>query len=392
MCRYAADGHGSHDSGGLERVRFDNMLSRCMKLHPNVHIAETPVTDNTKILAAIAGGSPPDVIDLGLGITVPEWAQRGVLLPLDDYIARSHLDRNQFIASSWLPVIYNGKTYGLPFSNFNVGLVWNRKLFSQAGLDPNRAPSTLEELTTYAAKLTHKSAGKITQLGFLPDYPGNANFQVVTLQNLGWLFGGDWYNAKTHRITADALANVRALSWEVSIYKRFGVQAMANFEQSAGSYLTAQDPFESGKLAMLYDGEWQFGLVPLNGQTTFLKEMDAAPFPAPAGLSSRTGASYIDTNPQVIPMGAKHPDAAWDFIRWEATDLWACGYWNTLGGLAQIKNCDSYPLLRDPRFQVFLRESTGPNAHVWPRVPVSEMHETKLGAVGAGCQVRRVPG
>jgi ABC-type glycerol-3-phosphate transport system substrate-binding protein len=365
--------------GGYMRAMFDRVLDRYMKMHPNVHITETPVTDNTKILAAIAGGSPPDIIDLGLGITVPEWAQRGVLLPLDGYIKRSHLDRNQFISNAWLPLVYKGQTYGLPYEDFDVELIWNRQLFQRAGLDPNRAPSTLDELTTYAAKLTHKAAGKITQLGFLPDYPGIANFQVVTLQDLGWLFGGDWYDAKTHQITADAPANVRALTWEVSLYQRLGVQAMANFEQSAGSYLTPQDPFEAGKLAMMYDGQWQLVFAPVN-KPSIDKVMDAGPFPAPAGLSSRTGTTYIDTNPQIIPTGAKHPDAAWDFLKWEVTDPWSCSFFGQVaGGLPHLKNC-TFPRLRDPRYQMFWRESAGPNAHVWPRLPVSQMYQTKLGA------------
>ncbi len=378
--------------GGYIRSQFDRLLARYMKLHPNVRITEIPVTDNTKILAAIAGGTPPDILHLGLSMSVPEWAQRGVLTPLDSYIKRSHLNRSQFIANSWLPVIIKGQTYALPFNNFDVGLIWNRQLFKQAGLDPNRPPQTLEQLTTYAAKLTHKSGGKITQLGFLPDYPGAANFQVVTLQDLGWLFGGDWYNAKTNKITADDPANIQALTWEANLYKRFGAQAMANFEQSAGSYLTAQDPFESGKLAMMYDGEWEFAFAPHN-VPSLNKNMDAAPFPAPAGHASRTGTTFIDTNPEIIPAGAKNPSAAWDFLKWQSTDPWACAFWaQTDGNLPQIKNCASYPLLRDPRFQVFVHESASHNAHVWPRLPISQMYQTKLSvAESAALHQRQSP-
>jgi multiple sugar transport system substrate-binding protein len=378
--------------GGYIEKQFKRLLDRYMQLHPNVHITETPVTDNSKILAAIAGGSPPDLLHLGLSIAVPEWAQRGVLTPLDSYIKNSHINRNQFVATSWLPVTYKGQTYALPFTNFGVGLIWNRKLFQQAGLDPNRAPRTTDELITYADKLTHKSGAKITQLGFLPDYPGAANFQVVTLQDLGWLFGGDWYNSGTKKITADDPANIRALTWEAGIYKRFGAQAMANFEQSAGSYLTAQDPFESGKLAMMYDGEWEFAFAPQN-VPSINKVMDAAPFPAPPGLSSRAGTTFIDTNPQMIPMGAKNPAAAWDFLKWQSTDPWACAFWSqTDGNLPHIKNCASFPLLRDPRFQVFVRDSEGANAHVWPRLPVSQMYQTKLAAAeSAAIHLRQSP-
>ena len=56
-----------------------------------------------------------------------------------------------------------GKTiYGLPTSNYTQGLIYNRALFSQAGLNPNDPPTTWAQVETDAteiAKLGHGIEG-----------------------------------------------------------------------------------------------------------------------------------------------------------------------------------------------------------------------------------------
>ena len=59
-----------------------------------------------------------------------------------------------------------GKTWGIPFQRSTVVMYWNKELFKEAGLDPNKAPTTWAELKDAATKLTKKDAsGKTTQFG-----------------------------------------------------------------------------------------------------------------------------------------------------------------------------------------------------------------------------------
>ena len=53
-------------------------------------------------------------------------------------------------------------------------LYWNRTLFREAGLDPDRPPATLAEFNDYARRLTKHDpkTGRLTQVGFLPQDPG----------------------------------------------------------------------------------------------------------------------------------------------------------------------------------------------------------------------------
>jgi len=59
-----------------------------------------------------------------------------------------------------------GKTWGIPFQRSTIVLYWNKEMFKEAGLDPNKPPATWAEMTAYAQKLTKRDAsGKVTQWG-----------------------------------------------------------------------------------------------------------------------------------------------------------------------------------------------------------------------------------
>ena len=364
--------------GGHERAALDKIIKEYEASHPGIEISEIPVTNDAKILSAITGGTPPDIIDLGTSLYLGEWASKGALMPLNSFIQKDHLNKSLFTANSWKPVTYQGKIYGLPFMDFDVGLLYNKKLFAAAGLNPNKPPTTIQQLTTDAFKLTKIGAGgRITQLGFAPTYPGQANGQVATIEDLGWLFGGQWY--QNGKVTADSAANIAALSWERGFYTKYGAKNMANFIASAGTYLTAQDPFESGKLAMVYDGPWALAYIEAN-VPKLAPDIGVAPFPAPAGASQRDGTTFIDTNPQVIPEGAKNAQAAFNFIAWESTNAQATATFAQLvANLPQLKSVPSFPWEKDPRFRVFMQEAAGPNAHVWPQLSVSTEYGVDLG-------------
>jgi ABC-type glycerol-3-phosphate transport system substrate-binding protein len=353
--------------GGHEKATLDKYIALFNHTHPGLHVSEIAVTDNSKIVTAISGGHPPDLMDLGTTSQLGQWAHNGLLQPLDPYIATSHIDVGAFVPASWKVVTYQGKRWGVPFMNFNIGLVYNRALFRQAGI--THPPRTLEELDRDAAKLTVVKNGRIVRMGFIPDYPGS------NLETYAWLFGGDWFKGDTS--TADSAANVRALQWETSYYKRYGASAVKRFMAGFGQYLTAADGFESGKVAMMFDGEWNIAFVKENVPSF---QIGAAPFPAPAALASRSGTSYLDTNPQVIPTGAAHPKEAFEFIKWETTNPQLAAEFATLVvNLPHLKKVPATPLFKDPNFQVFEHEADSANAHQLPILPISAQFTTNLG-------------
>ncbi len=348
---------------GPQEADFKVIIARFEKLHPNIIVKETVVADTTKILAAIQGGKPPDIVDVGLGQFLPELASKGALTELDPYIKAAHVNMNAFVPAAAQVVTFNGHYYGLPFMDFNESLLYNRALFKAAGI--SHPPTTTQELQADAFRLTKQDKnGKIEQLGFLPDWPGGANGQAVNLVSYAWLFGGGWYNDKTQQVTADLPQNINALTWEAQFYQKYGAKNIDNFVKSAGAYLT-NDVFASGKLAMAYDGVWWLDFAP----KAFVPNIGVAPFPAPQGMSQLSGTSFLDTNPQMIPSGSQHKQEAFDFIQYEATDPSVTLYFAPrVFNLSQLKAISGSQISKDPRYETYVQIAEGPNAHVFPRL------------------------
>ncbi|MFF3944471.1 ABC transporter substrate-binding protein [Streptomyces sp. NPDC001902] len=85
----------------------------------------------------------------------------------------------------------DGKLYGLPTSNYTMGLLINRKLFQQAGLDPNKPPTTWEDVRT--------AAKAIAGLG-----KGIAGYGDYSAQNTGgWHFTATMYGLGGDVVSAD---------------------------------------------------------------------------------------------------------------------------------------------------------------------------------------------
>ena len=79
-----------------------------------------------------------------------------------------------------------GKTWGIPFQRSTMVLYWNKELFKEAGLDPNKPPATWAEMLAFAQKLTKRDAsGNVTQWGVQIPSSGFPYwlFQGLTTQN-----------------------------------------------------------------------------------------------------------------------------------------------------------------------------------------------------------------
>ncbi|WP_036319463.1 ABC transporter substrate-binding protein [Microbacterium sp. B24] len=99
----------------------------------------------------------------------------------------------------------DGRSYGVPTMAYAMGLVYNRALFTAAGLDPDSPPTTWDEVRT-AAKTIHDKTGAY---GFA---------QVTTDNQGGWVLGaeaasrgGSLVNDKGDQITFDDSATTDAL-------------------------------------------------------------------------------------------------------------------------------------------------------------------------------------
>ena len=118
--------------------------------HENqVELTVVPNDDYVAKVGAAAGSdSLPDLFAADIVYT-PNWTEQGLFqditsqidgLDFKDSINQGHLDAGT----------YDDKEYILPFVLDLSMLFWNKELFAEAGLDPEKAPATLEEFAADA--------------------------------------------------------------------------------------------------------------------------------------------------------------------------------------------------------------------------------------------------
>jgi multiple sugar transport system substrate-binding protein len=91
-----------------------------------------------------------------------------------------------------------GRVYGLPSANYSLGLVYNRRLFQQAGLDPDKPPTTWDALRGYAKKISGLGNGVVGYGDYSKSNTGGWHFtaevysrggDVVVKNANGWRAG-----------------------------------------------------------------------------------------------------------------------------------------------------------------------------------------------------------
>jgi sn-glycerol 3-phosphate transport system substrate-binding protein len=118
-----------------------------------------------KLKAGLQSKDAPAVVqvyDIGTRLMI----DLDVMTPMQDFI-----DKESFYVSDIEPNVANyytvdGRLWSMPFNTSNPVLYYNKDLFKAAGLDPEKAPRTWEEVATDARALTIKDAsGQTTQYG-----------------------------------------------------------------------------------------------------------------------------------------------------------------------------------------------------------------------------------
>lgn len=147
----------------------EKLISEFEAEHPNIKIDAVPVvsTDiNAKVQADIVAGSAPDVAQLtfdGLDFAVNNFNAK----PLEDIVPADELAANfeGFSPNGMKLGQLNGKTYGLPFTFSTPVLFYNAKLFEEAGLDPEKPPTTWEEVKEYGLQIAEKTDASGVHVG-----------------------------------------------------------------------------------------------------------------------------------------------------------------------------------------------------------------------------------
>ncbi len=164
----------------------------------------------TKLTAALAGGSGPDCTRFKEYQAI-DTAARKSTLAVDGLLSKEkNLKATDFTSQSIEGSKYKDKLYGVPHHHQFVMLGWNKELFKQAGLNPDKAPETIDELRSNAKRLTVADKG---QWGFREYEFGPPPREQIFNWYMEWVWrnGGDVFNKDRTKATLDTPEAIQAL-------------------------------------------------------------------------------------------------------------------------------------------------------------------------------------
>ncbi|MBB2684137.1 sugar ABC transporter substrate-binding protein [Rhizobium sophoriradicis] len=280
---------------------FKKVVEAYNSSHENkVVMTEVPFSELVqKYATAIAGGQAPDALSMDL-IYNPAFAAAGQLEDLTDW-AKSLPYFNSLSPSHVRLGTYQDKIYGLPLSVETSVFAWNKDLYKKAGLDPEKAPATWDEITANAEKI--RALGDDTY-GFYFSGGGCGGCMIFTFTPLVWGAGADILSADSKTATLDTPQMRKAVDIYRNMVKKDLVPAGAASDNGT-NFLT----FTNGKIGQQSLGAFAIGTLvtqhpEINFGVTLIPGVDGKP------------SSFAGGDNFVITKGTKKIDAVKEFLEY----------------------------------------------------------------------------
>ncbi|MDI3257949.1 MAG: ABC transporter substrate-binding protein, partial [Kyrpidia sp.] len=181
-----------HAMGGAAGKGIDELVNRFNASRPNIQVTavyQGSYDDEFNKFKTVQGSdnapSVMQVYDIGTRYMIDS----GAAVPVQGFIDQDHYDMSDFEPNIVAYYTLDGKLHSMPFNSSNPILYYNKTAFKEAGLDPDRPPTTWDELEADARKLAKTGPdGKPTRYG-------------MALAIYGWFF--EQYLANQGALYAD---------------------------------------------------------------------------------------------------------------------------------------------------------------------------------------------
>ena len=290
--------HGYQDTEG---DAFKSLVAQYNKDHPDVKVSELYSSNDLvlqKVLTAVRGGSAPDVAYM-FGSWSPNIAQIPQVVDMKDEVAKPDWKWDDFYPAERTAATVGDKVVGVPALVDNLAIVYNKKLFADAGIEPPTANWTWDDFRSAAAKLTDPAKG---QYGWLIPADGSEDTVWHYIPML-WEAGGDILTPDNTKAAFNSEAGVKALTV---------LQQMAVTDKSLYLDTTNENGpklMNSGKIGMLVTGPWDLSSLPDI-------QYGVQVLPTFAGSAGAHQTISGPDNWVVFNNGDKKKQAAIDFVKW----------------------------------------------------------------------------
>jgi multiple sugar transport system substrate-binding protein len=300
----SANGHVNivvwHGYTETEAVAFKKLVAEFNATHPSITVSAQSYGNSDyalqKVLAAIAGGKPPDISYL-YGSWAPNIASNPGVVSLNKLIAADpSFNWNDFYPAERQQATVDGKIVGVPALVDNLALVYNKKLFAQAGLSAPTANWTWTDFENAAIKLADPAK---KQFGWA--YVNDASEDTVwRYWAMLWQAGGSILSPDGKHAAFDSPAGVKALTLLQSLASHHAIY----LDNGSDNYISV---FTAGHIGMLWTGPWDLSNITASKMSYGVQIL-------PGDVNHQTISG--PDNWVVFNNGSARSQAAWEFLKW----------------------------------------------------------------------------
>jgi ABC-type glycerol-3-phosphate transport system substrate-binding protein len=279
-----------------------------------------------KLQVAVAGGTPPDGVTLGLNASTYLIGQ-GVFASLQRYLSRDKevaaLLQKEFVPVSVEVYTYRNELYAIPVVNESIVFWYNKDALLEAGLTP---PAEIENdpqrwnwntVLEYARKVNRGSGFERARFGFDTLAARGIAGLSESWGNLVYSNDGRFISSDRTRWTMNTPPVRAAIEWIVDLQFKYDVSPSMEAMQRAR--VRDRDLFTQGRLAMVVQGEYfrryLWGSAAPQGGLPFQYDLALLPF-APGKM---TRAAIYHGNGLFMVKDSKKHDAMWAWLSVMAT-------------------------------------------------------------------------
>ncbi len=242
--------------------------------------------ENTKTMAVLAAGNPPSISLLGRW-QHPDLAARDAIYVLDDYLETSPTFKWENL---WKRLqneaLFRDKKFVIPYTTDTRAFFYNKDVMKEAGLDPEKPPTTWEDLHDVSVKVLKKDAGgRIERLGFTPTF-GNPPVFVLFF-TLNWCVGQSELNEDRTKATIATPEAEQAMIYIKQLMDDQGGYEAAGAFTKALTLAEGIDAFSAGLVAFAMNGNWT-----LKGYDKYSPDLNYGMIPGPIFKQYNIPANY----------------------------------------------------------------------------------------------------
>jgi multiple sugar transport system substrate-binding protein len=258
-CSSSGSGGGStitvaHGYTDVEAAALKTAAAEWNKLNPKtkVKLQFNGGNDNAlqKTVAGFTAGNYPDV-GYQFGSSAAQLAKQPKLVDLTDKVTAAGVNWDDFYDSERQASTVNGKVVGIPALVDNLSLVYNKKLFQQAGVAEPTNDWNWSDFRTAAKKLSDPAQRRYGW-AYVNDGSEDTVWRFLALL---WQAGGDLLTKDNAKPAFDSAAGQSALQ---QLHDMAVTDKSVYLDTGNGNYLNL---FNSGKIAMMWTGPWDLSSI-----------------------------------------------------------------------------------------------------------------------------------